>query len=400
MKKNNKFYIIETFILIFIIMFKIIYNNIPNHYAYLTNIIFWILITIILWITGGFPKDKSYFKKSSTKTVIIILLFYILTIYLLGLFIGFIKNLYFYNIFTMMKKVIPIALFIITSEISRYLFLKHNPNKLQIIIFTIELIILNIIIGINDYNIFDTKQLFIITSIVTIPIIANEIACSYITYNVGLLPTIIYKLIFNLYSYIVPFNPDLSDYLRSILGLIIPYITYQEIKKNLKYREKYSLYAKKTIIKCSTIILSAFLSGLILLTSGIFKYQLIAIATGSMEPVYYRGDAVILEKVNPDTIKVGDILVYKTSGGIVTHRVTEIIEKNGSKVFHTKGDNNATEDNTDISEKDVKGIVKYIVKYAGYPTIMFNDLLESKWFYEKKYKIYNLHMFINYIIYN
>ena len=97
-----------------------------------------------------------------------------------------------------------------------------------------------------------------------------------------------------------------------------------------------------------------------------------------MEPIYYRGDAVILEKIDPDKIKVDDILVFKASGGIITHRVVEIVEENGTRIFHTKGDNNLTKDSIDITEENVKGIVKYVVKYAGYPTIIFNEFLESK----------------------
>ena len=103
-----------------------------------------------------------------------------------------------------------------------------------------------------------------------------------------------------------------------------------------------------------------------------------AIATGSMEPVYYRGDAIILEKVDPAIIEVGDILVYKASGGIITHRVIEISVDNGKRFFYTKGDNNETADNIRVLESDVKGVVRYIVKYIGYPTILLNELLESK----------------------
>ena len=97
-----------------------------------------------------------------------------------------------------------------------------------------------------------------------------------------------------------------------------------------------------------------------------------------MEPVYYRGDAVIIEKINAKEVKIGDILVFKVGSGIVTHRVVEISQEDGKMVFRTKGDNNKTEDTFDIDDSDVKGIVKYVVKYLGYPTIMFNELLESK----------------------
>ena len=378
MKKNNKFYIMEVIILIFILVLGLLYQKISDSYAYLVNIIFWFLFMIVLLIKGGFPRDRNYYKKSSIKITLIVLLFYILVIYLLGLFIGFVKNLYFYDVVLLIKKVLPIALFIVASEVSRYLFFKHGPNKVQIVIFTLELIILNIMIGLNNYNVTSIKQLFIIVSCLVIPIIVSEITCSYVTYNVGLMPTIIYKLLFNLYSYLVPFNPDLGDYLNSIFGISVPYVIYFQIRRCLKYNEKYGLYAKRTVIGVFSSILLIFLVVMVLLISGIFKYQLIAIATGSMEPVYYRGDAVIYEKVDPTTIEVGDILVYRTSGGVVTHRVVEIVTKNNTRLFRTKGDNNSTKDNIDILESDVNGVVKYIVKYVGFPTILLNELLESK----------------------
>lgn len=378
MKKNNKFYLIELIILIFIIMFKILNDKIPSHYAYLINIIFWFLLAIFLFVMGGFPRNKNFYRKSSMKMVFIVFLLYILVIYLLGLFIGFVKNLYFYDFIVLIKKVLPISLFIIASEIARYLFFKHNPSKLQIVIFTLELVILNIIIGVSGYNITNMQQVFVISSMIVVPTFAREVVCSYLNYNIGFAPTIIYKLLFSLYSYLVPFIPDLNDYLNSIFGIIIPFVIYYQTKKIVKYREKYGLYAKKSFSKTFGIVLLSFLTIIIILISGIFKYQLMAIATGSMEPIYYRGDAIILEKVSPDSIQEGDILVYNVSGGIVTHRVIEIVEKNGKRIFHTKGDNNETDDKIDILEQDVKGVVRYVVKYIGYPTILFNELLESK----------------------
>jgi len=272
MKKNNKFYIIELIILIFIIMFEILNNKIPSNYAYLVNIIFWFLLSIILYIKGGFPRYRNYYQKSSIKIVFIVFLIYILIIFLLGLFLGFVKNLYFYDFIMLIKNILPIALFIVVSEIARYLFLKHNPTKTQIITFTLELIILNIIIGINNYNLADPKQVFAMISILAIPTIASEVVSSYITYNVGLVPTIIYKLFFKLYTYVVPFNPDLGDYLQAVFGLIIPYVLYREVSKTLKYREKYALIFKRKVTKVLGATLIIFLLTIVLLVSGIFKY--------------------------------------------------------------------------------------------------------------------------------
>ncbi len=75
-----------------------------------------------------------------------------------------------------------------------------------------------------------------------------------------------------------------------------------------------------------------------------------------MEPEFYRGDIVAVEKANllglgiqefnPEDVKVGDIVVYdaKWVNEPVIHRVINITEINGTKYFVIKGDNNNAAD--------------------------------------------------------
>ncbi len=77
---------------------------------------------------------------------------------------------------------------------------------------------------------------------------------------------------------------------------------------------------------------------------------LVIVVSGSMEPVFYRGDVVLLEGVSPQNIKVGDVVVYKrpyTKYPII-HRVRAIekIEINGQQrlCFVIQGDNNPVPD--------------------------------------------------------
>ena len=112
---------------------------------------------------------------------------------------------------------------------------------------------------------------------------------------------------------------------------------------------------------------------IILLVSGIFKYQIVAIASNSMKPIYEKGDAVIIEKKNPNKIKEQDILVFKKNNTYITHRVIEIIKNENNYNFITKGDNNKELDKYKVPENEVIGTVKYIIKYLGFPTIWLNE---------------------------
>ena len=82
----------------------------------------------------------------------------------------------------------------------------------------------------------------------------------------------------------------------------------------------------------------------------IVAQHLNVVVSGSMEPVFYRGDIVAIEKAdllgiqefNPEDVKVGDIVVYdaKWFDQPVIHRIINITEINGTTMYVIKGDNN------------------------------------------------------------
>ena len=101
------------------------------------------------------------------------------------------------------------------------------------------------------------------------------------------------------------------------------------------------------------------------------------VVSGSMEPVMYRGDIVVLEQANllgfhefsPNDVEVGDIVVYNAAWheGPVIHRVINIAEINGSTVFEIKGDNNDVSDPYWVTKSQIKSRV---LTYNGQPLII------------------------------
>jgi len=88
----------------------------------------------------------------------------------------------------------------------------------------------------------------------------------------------------------------------------------------------------------------------ILIIVLIASQHLSVVVSGSMEPTFYRGDIVILQKADffgiqefdPNNIEIGDVVVYDASwyDQPVIHRVINITEINGSTMYVIKGDNN------------------------------------------------------------
>ncbi|ASJ17456.1 S26 family signal peptidase [Thermococcus chitonophagus] len=108
--------------------------------------------------------------------------------------------------------------------------------------------------------------------------------------------------------------------------------------------------AVKEVISTALIILVALglYSGLRLVLHT--NMPLVVVVSGSMEPVFYRGDVVVLEGVKPEDVKIGDVVVYKSplAKYPIIHRVREIKEivVNGREelCFVTWGDNNPIPD--------------------------------------------------------
>lgn len=374
MKKSLKTnYIIEIILLIFIIILNIFQKSYPQ-YMLIINLIFWVLLTIILYFINGIPRFKGYLNNISIRYIIIALFSYLLITYLLGLFTGFLKTMYIQNILGILKNVIPVILLIICKEIVRYILTKNAfNNKLQLVIIGALFVIFDISLKYNSYDFSDASKIFTFVFLVLLPTIARETLCTYMTYKISFLPTLIYVLALEISVYLFPIYPDLGNYLNSVIGLIFPFIIYKQISKLVKYNDKKTLNVNKYCIPLIVIPVFIFLTTIIILISGIFSHKMIAIGSDSMNPVYYRGDAIIYQKVEVNNIKKNDILVFENNGSVITHRVINIIYEDGKIYFQTKGDNNEKKDDLLINETSVLGIVKYIVKYIGYPTIWINE---------------------------
>lgn len=375
MKNTTKTYVLSSILLLFGILKVLVLDKVLD--ATTSNniiIIFWILLSISSLLILKFPKEKSYYNKMSLKIITILLLFTLLVAYLIGFFTGFVKNSYSFTIINIIKNTLPVIIIIISKEIIRYIVAKNSElNKRPIILFTIVTIIFEIAINIPNFSNFETVFMFICTTV--IPVIANEILCSYLTYNFGMSSSLLYSIPLNIYIYLLPIIPLLGDYITSVMFIFLPYMIYVFDSRVAKYNSKEnSISNKKTFTYMFTIVILIFLVAIVILVTGIFKYKMIAIASDSMNPVFKRGDAVIYLKVNNiNDVEVNDILVFEKNNIIVTHRIKSISEENGKLIIKTKGDNNENVDAFDVYEDDILGVIKYVISYIGYPTVWLNE---------------------------
>jgi len=329
----------------------------------------------------GFRRDKSTVLSKNVMRVVIFYLFLVFFVmYGLGIIVGFLKNAYSRSLFNMFDNIFAPIVIIIAAELFRYVFISANKDKkLGIILVTILLTVFEVATSIRtlDYN--DLAILFNTTATIILPSIFKNVLMSYLAYHVGYKSPIIYRLVMDIYIFIVPLIPNLGDYVNSMILISLPILIYISsftmVDDRITKPEPIFNKANFTVWDVPVTII---LITLIALISGFFPLYMIGIGSQSMDPTIHKGDAVILKKVTEKTeLKKGDIVAYSNGKLIIVHRIVEVHKKGNVETYVTKGDNNNGTDPREVSRAQVKGTVKFKIPVIAWPTVWLTELFNS-----------------------
>lgn len=106
----------------------------------------------------------------------------------------------------------------------------------------------------------------------------------------------------------------------------------------------------------------------------------------SLKSGFDKGDILFIVKADPAKLKIGDIILFNsgTSGTPVIHRIINITEQNGERIFSTIGDNNNAQlslgnNPSEINEKVInanqlvgKAVFK-IAPFIGWAKLIFYE---------------------------
>lgn len=92
-----------------------------------------------------------------------------------------------------------------------------------------------------------------------------------------------------------------------------------------------------------------------------------AVLSGSMEPALNVGGLVVIRPAIAQEIKTRDIISFKLPGidTPICHRVIGIQEKDGQRIFQTKGDANEEPDQNLVPASSVTGKAVFYTPYVG-----------------------------------
>jgi signal peptidase len=96
-------------------------------------------------------------------------------------------------------------------------------------------------------------------------------------------------------------------------------------------------------------------------------HELVVIRGGSMEPAIHLGSVTEVSQVRPADLRPGDVVMLKeTSGVLVSHRITRVLQLPDGLYIETKGDANASVDPVLVTVSQVVGRVDLAIPGVGY----------------------------------
>lgn len=392
MKKNNKQDINEQelyhnaravgiifFSFVAVLTIKVFIPFLFDEYLNIARLVVWLSVAYIYSMYT--TRLVKYRNNRKIRSLITIMIIYYILLFSAGALIGYASNPLFGNLFQVASNIATFGTIAIAVEYTRTKVVEYAKKPKYLIIIAICFILSQI-----DYktliDCFGKNEILFEYIVKTIfPIIASNIVQTYLAKVGGFKLNLTYTIPTTLVMYIFPFLPNIDWFLNTALNIIlvviiIAYINFEIHVNDERNNEKKIIkhQPKKIFI---TVIL---LIGLVTFVSGIAPYKPIAIMSNSMSPTFKRGAVVIIKQMKTDKdfhkIQIGDVLEYKTSGGVIVHRVVDIkCNSEGHFVYVTKGDANNSTDDGVVEEKQVVGVGKMWIPYIGYPSCWVAELL-------------------------
>lgn len=351
----------------------------PSIFDHDRHIIFLVIALLITFFSLGIDIKRNANDKSIIRNILIYIFIYYIIIYLGGLFIGFARTIYSFTISNLINNIFPTFVTIVLVEILRHeLINKSNRNRLILVTSCILFILLESSYNFAAYNMLVKEEVYKYIGLIIIASISKNILMTVLNTKTDAIPGIVYRTIMEELIYLVIIVPNLGPYLESIALIILPVLISFMVINTEKKKVVDKPKDRKRLNKFYLVITGILLI-LVLLNSGLIKYQIMVIGSNSMYPYMEKGDVIFLEKYKGEElkkVKKGDILVFRYDNKVINHRVTRIVERGGQLYFKTKGDNNDQEDNAVIEQSNVIGITLHRIKYVGLPSVWLSELFD------------------------
>ena len=209
------------------------------------------------------------------------------------------------------------------------------------------------------------------------PALSANVYYHFSSKRFGAVPNIVYRLITTLYVYFFTSLIGISDAMNACIKIFLPLGMLAFISALYEKRPRKAVRKEQKLSTVGMILGFAAVISVTMLISCQFRFGALVIATESMTGEINKGDMIIYERYEDQTIEEGQVIVFSQQTSKIIHRVVRI-ERIGSEVrYYTKGDANFAEDPGFRTEADIVGLTNVKVAYVGYPTLWLHELLKA-----------------------
>ncbi len=328
-----------------------------------------------------FIKKRNILSINKDQVLLIVTvsaLALVMIYYLSGLKFGFYKNPYRLTVSNFFKFFLPILIVIIATEAIRYVMMAQR-SKIARILCYFSCVIAEMLIYSNIPSVTSFNRFMDLVAGALFPALISNFLFNYLSARYGMYPNIAFRSILTLHSYVFSVTSGISESLVNLFNLFIPIALYLFIDALYEKKRKYALLGNTSrfwrwMSKILTVVVVVISVGTVMLVSNQFKYGALVIATESMTGEMNKGDVVIFEGYEDQTIREGQVIVFEKNDSTIVHRVVDIEIINGSARYYTKGDVNEDMDIGYIVDADIVGLANYKLPLLGYPSLWLRSL--------------------------
>ena len=361
--------------------------------AYALPSMCWAIIALAtLYVTGGLQKIRSWTNRRITLMALLAAAFQIFILIDAGLINKFGKSPMSFTPTGIAINLTLVTTTLLGTEFSRAYLTKNLKRKNPTVtlaavtlLYTFANVSILVLINFQDPLIY-TK--FLGESF--LPTLTENLLATYLALISGPLASLAYRAPLQAFQWFSPILPDLPWGYQSLIGVMTPTIgfiainmatTQRDLRKARIPTEKRSapkLRKSQSSMK-GWLAISIFLVLTVWTSTGLLGFYPTIIASGSMRPTLDVGDVSIVIPVNPSQIQVGDIIQYVQEGEMTLHRVHDIHQTEGARLFITKGDDNPIPDSDPVFPAQIKGKLIFSLPKIGWISIYTKTVIANIW---------------------
>jgi signal peptidase len=373
--KEKRVAILLLSILAYYLMLK--WFRFSVEYQSIITSLFWMLISIYTFFCEK-PSKHSKLKFSEFYLLIMLVcaVLYLISYFLIGTIDGFGLNIYDTSFLGIVKNLLVLGSAVILKEWVRN-FLINSVQKRFVVAFGILIILIYSFTEVNLDTFSKLKtleELFSYISKNILPVVFFNVFMTVAAYIMGFYGTAIYAALTKFPIWVVRILPNFRWITLLLVGALLPLmftIVLRSISRKKATRGKRQ--EMKQASPYSWIATAVVAVVTVWFALGIFPIFPTAIVSNSMKPDISRGDIVLIQKVDPNTLKEQDVILYALDNIQVFHRIIKIQYVQGVKQFTVKGDNNQYPDPKPVLGEQVVGKHIATIPYIGWPGVLLQQ---------------------------